>query len=94
MANAHGNWSLICCHDILFFYIPTILSLTKINKHIKQNDKFLCSRETIKHKAATYGNVRVRGSDDFILKKEEGSVLRNLARFPGLQGLILFSSGY
>lgn len=53
MAYAHSNQSLICCHDIIF-YSPTIPSLTKVNKHIKQNYKFLGSRETIKPKAAMY----------------------------------------
>lgn len=78
MANAHGNWSLICFHDIIF-YSPTILSLTKVNEHFEQNYEFLGSRETIKPNAAMYGGARRVGQDDLILERAEDSVLRKPA---------------
>lgn len=63
----------------LFFYSPTIPSLTKVNEHIEQNYEFLGSRETMKPKAAMYGGAGRGGQDDFILERAEDSVLRKLA---------------
>lgn len=68
----------------LFFYSPTILSLTKVNEHIKQNYEFLGSRETMKLKAAMYGGAGRGGQDDFILERAEDSVLRKPSPLPGL----------